>query len=165
MLTPTRPFIDPEQAAMLTSGVAIHVGIGVPGKMPDAVNAIGCSIEPGRRAVTLLVARNTAARLLQDLQHSGLVAAVFSEMETHRTIQLKGRDARIEATSAAHLACAAAYANSYLERLASLGFARKSMAALIACRAEDIIAIAFTPSEAYTQTPGPAAGEPLQAGA
>jgi hypothetical protein len=44
----------------------------------------------------------------------------------------------------------------------SLGHAGELVRMAMTCDSDDVVGIAFAPESAYTQTPGPRAGEPLR---
>jgi hypothetical protein len=50
----------------------------------------------------------------------------------------------------------------FVEVLDPLGFEAAMIRTLLAFPDSDIVAVSFTPDEAYSQTPGPNAGSPLK---
>jgi len=57
------------------------------------------------------------------------------------------------------------YVLGVVDDIVSIGFPPHLVRAIFAFRLEDLVAVTVTPSEAFEQTPGPKAGEPLHAGA
>jgi hypothetical protein len=165
MSADVQPLIDAEQAAFLQRGVSITAGSAGSGKFPNLCRALGCRISEDRRSVSLLLARSQAEALLADVLGNGRLAVVFSEPSTHRTIQLKGSDAVLATPGQEDLRAVALHGAAFIAELQPLGFSASLVAALLSCPETDIVAIRFTPDAAFTQTPGPRAGNKLQAGA
>ena len=91
------------------------------------------------------------------------IAVVFSRPSTHRTLQLKADDARVRAVTSDEAAIVATYVEAFGREIASLGHTDVQARTLFAFRADDLVAIDFTPNAAFEQTPGPKAGSPLKA--
>lgn len=130
--------------------------------VPTLVRATGCRVSPDRRCVTVFVSATQAAPVIQCIRTNGAVAVVFSEPSTHRTIQLKGCDATVAALIEGDLQRIAEYRNAFVGQLAHLGYEEALIRTLFAYPSSDIVAVSFTPTEAFSQTPGPHAGEPLR---
>jgi hypothetical protein len=112
--------------------------------------------------VRIFVSNVQAAPLLAHVRETGRLAAVFSRPTTHRTLQLKGRDAQVVPVAVGDLAIVARYRDSLVAELDSIGLPPPLVRTLLDCPDEDIVGIRFTPAEAYSQTPGPDAGRALQ---
>ncbi|HET9130445.1 MAG TPA: hypothetical protein VFO86_05825, partial [Terriglobia bacterium] len=57
------------------------------------------------------------------------------------------------------------YCDSFIRVVCPLGYHEALIRAYLWFDPEELATIAFTPGEAFLQTPGPRAGEPLRAGA
>ena len=108
--------------------------------------------------------RAEALPVLAAIEANGRVAAVFSEPESHRTVQLKGVDARVEAVTAGDEASLQSYAAAMAARLAPFRVPEVFARALLSASPDDLVAVSFTPSQGFGQTPGPRAGMPLADG-
>jgi hypothetical protein len=163
-MTPTPPtLLDAELAAfMQQDGMSVMAGSCGADLRPSVVRALGCQVAPDRGEVRIFVSQAAAAPLLAHVRETGRLAAVFSRPTTHRTLQLKGKDARLASVSAEQLAIAARCRDGLVAELDRIGFQPTLIRTLLACADEDIVAIRFTPLEAYSQTPGPDAGRALQ---
>jgi len=128
---------------------------------PSLMRAVGARLSAKRDEVTVLLARSQSVQLLADLDASGAIAVVFSEPTTHRTLQLKGGDVRVEVPTADDLALLAPYADDFATELAAIGIEQEKARALIAADPGDVVAVRFSPQEIYDQTPGPKAGAAL----
>lgn len=162
MPTSCPPLLDASHIAFMQGGVSISIGGCSADGIPSVCKGLGCRVHPDLRQVTLFVPASHAPELLVDLAHSGAIAAVFSQPSTNRTLQLKGSDARMAATEAGDLAIVEDYRDAFVRELQPLGYEAHLIRTLLACPAEDIVRIDFTPAAAFTQTPGPHAGQPLR---
>lgn len=136
-----------------------------PGALPNIARASGCRVSPDLRVVTILVSATPGEALLNDVRHTGSIAVVFTKPSTHRTLQLKGRDARIVPLEPGDHEIVEDYVRAFAADVAPFGFSEAYMRALVACPPEDLVAVQFTIAAAYSQTPGPRAGELLAADA
>ena len=88
---------------------------------------------------------------------------VFSEPTTHRTLQLKGKDAQVLPCDSEGEAAAERHLRRFVDELADIGIGAEVAGTLLA-RDGGLVAIRFTVCEAYEQTPGPQAGAALHPG-
>lgn len=157
--------IGADHAAFMQGGVSVIVASRNPERVPDVVRGCGCKVSRDRRHVTVLVEPGRASELLEDIRLTGTIAVVFSQPSTHRTIQLKGTDAHVVPVTPTDRRIAGRHLGDWVEELVSAGYDGE-FAAAVRGRAElGLAAIAFTPTAAFDQTPGPAAGTPLKASA
>jgi len=154
--------LDPQDARFVQGGVSVIVASRDAEFLPDVVRGCGCRVSRDRRRVTVLVDRARAECVLADVAANGLIAVVFSRPSTHKTMQLKGSDAERARVSAADRTLAARHREAWIDDLCSVGYARAFAAALWGAPSQEIAAITFTPTAAFEQTPGPAAGQPLE---
>lgn len=155
------PILDASHAAFLQRGVSIGIAACTREAVPVHVRAMGCRVSQDRRQVTIFVSSTQAAPVLGCIRDNGAVAVVFSEPSTHRTVQLKARDAQVGGLANGDLGILDAYRIAFARELAPFGFEGKLIRTLFSVPSADIVSITLTPSEAYSQTPGPRAGEPL----
>ena len=157
--------IDAEQAAFICGGVGVSAATCRPGALPNMARATGCRVSADRRVASLIVASTPGAALLDDIRRNGAIAVVFTQPSTHRTLQLKGNDARIVPLEPGDVEVVECYVRAFAADVAPFGFSEAYMRALLACPADDLVAVQFTIAAAFSQTPGPRAGEPLAPGA
>lgn len=159
------PLLDAELAAFMQQD-GISLTLGSCGAHLDAsiVRALGCKVTPDRHKVVLFVSRVQAAPLLAHVRATGRIAAVFTRPSTHRTLQIKGHDARIDDMAPADLAIVARYREAFANELEPLGYPRILVNAFLSVPDQELVTLSFTPQEAYSQTPGPNAGRALQVG-
>lgn len=158
------PLIDASHAAFIQGAVGISIAACDRNNIPTLVRAIGCRVSSDRQRVTIFVSASQSAQLLKCIRDNSSVAVVFSEPSTHRTVQLKGADAVVSNLQEDEWEQVLAYRDAFVRELEPLGFHASMISALLTHPSADIVALRFTPSEAYSQTPGPKAGTPLRAG-
>ena len=86
---------------------------------------------------------------------------MFSRPTSNRTVQFKGRDARIAALAPDDPQTIAAYVGSFLVEVQKLGHSAPFVHAMFTARPDEMAAIVFTATDGFAQTPGPGAGAPL----
>lgn len=156
------PVLDAEHAAfILLPGISITVASRGPDHRPLLGRAVGCRLAQDRSRVTVLVPKDQNAELVEALRASRAVAVVFSQPSTHRTIQLKGTDARVEPAGDADRDRAARWSEGFVAELGALGYDRELVGTFVWCDPAELVAVSFGPCAAFQQTPGPGAGAPL----
>ncbi len=153
--------LDEDHAAFVQSGLSIIAASRSEANVPSIARAFGCRVASDRRAVTVFVWAAQAGALLDHVRATSTIAVVFSRPSTHRTIQLKGRDAAIVPLAEGDRAIVARNIDLLVDGLDWLGYRQGLIRAHLHCEPDELAAIAFTPSAAFDQTPGPGAGRPL----
>ncbi len=155
------PLLDPEHTAFVQSGVSIGAASRGEGNAPVLARAMGCRVSTDRRQVTLLFPVSQSRKFLEAVRATGAIAVVFSQPSTHRTIQLKGMDASIAAADPQDAALCARNTVGFTAELKLLGFREEFARTVLRFEPGELQAVSFTPTSAFTQTPGPRAGTPL----
>ena len=140
---------------VLCGGVSIVLASRNAALEPSIARAVGCRVVGTRLRILVSVAQ--AGRVLDDVRESAMISATFSVPKTHRALQFKGNDARIEPVDADDRAALQRYLPAFAAGIDPLGFHEPFVRAFLATP-HDEVAIEFTPAEAFQQTPGPAAG-------
>ncbi len=156
------PVLDDEHASFIQGGVSVVVATRNAELVPSVVRGCGCRVSRDRRRVTVLVETSRVGTVLEDIAANGQVAVVFSQPSNHRTIQLKGTDARLARVTAVDRAVSAGHLESWVGELVEIGYRREFAQVVRGRAARGLAAIAFTPTAAFQQTPGPGAGERLR---
>ena len=164
MQADNEPVLDAVHAAFCQSGVGMGIAASTREAVPTHVRAIGCRVSSDCREMTIFVSATQAEPVLKCISDNGAVAAVFTEPSSHRTVQVKGRNAQAAPLQPGDLEIVEAYRTAFAHALLPLGFDEALIRTLLACPPADIIGIRLTPTDAYSQTPGPKAGEPLARG-
>ena len=156
------PLIDEEVAAFLQSGISMHAASVAPGNIPEITRVAGCRVTPDRGTVTVYLVESQGRRLLENVRASRAIAVVFTRPRTHRTVQLKGVDARAVPVAAEDAADVDRQVAAFDAGLRAAGFPERFGWTLAGGSPLGLAAIAFTPASAFVQTPGPSAGTTLK---
>lgn len=153
--------LDATRADFLTHHVSILVGSCSADCVPSVARAYGCRVAPDRRAVTVFLSVAQSQQVLRDLRAGGGIAVVFSRPRTHETVQLKGERPLITPLADGDREAMRAYGRSFGEEVGAIGFGESFQHAIMSGVEDEAVAVSFTPSAAFEQTPGPSAGRPL----
>jgi hypothetical protein len=157
--------LPPDLVAMMARGVSVIVGSRDAGLRPSIMRAVGSRVDAGGQEITVYLARRQSRQLVQDLAATGQIAVVFSEPSTHRSVQLKASRVEMREAGPGDEAVLAAYLRSMEHEVQLVGFGPPVTRAMLAHRLDDVVAVRFTPEQAFEQTPGPRAGAALGGGA
>jgi len=158
---PPPPLLAPEHVELIARGVSTIVASHDLAHRPSLMRALGSTITPDGRQVTVFLSRRQSRQLLSDISSTGHLAVVFSEPASHRTVQVKSRRPRLRAAQPDDAPALARYRQAMTHELSLVGFAPAFAQAMLAGALEDLVAVSFEPDEAYDQTPGPKAGRAL----
>jgi len=125
--------------------------------MPSVTRALGYRISADGSQVAVFVPRQSE-RVLADLRATAQAAVVFTEPSTHRSMQVKGSDARITPLEEGDWPAVSAHADDLVAEICPLGYTEALVRKMTECTPQQIVAVRFTPSAAFGQTPGPRAG-------
>jgi hypothetical protein len=162
-VAPPRPLLSPEHVALIDKGVSAIVASRDAALRPSLMRAVGTRISVDGAHITVFVARSQSRQLLQDIAATGRIAVVFSQPLSHRTVQVKAAEAELRPAQDDDLPVLRRYLASMEDEIAAVGFGAPLVRAMLAFRLDDLVAISFTPAEAFDQTPGPKAGSALPA--
>ncbi|MBN9423005.1 MAG: hypothetical protein BGO63_04440 [Candidatus Accumulibacter sp. 66-26] len=156
--------LDAAQIDFVCGGVSISAASCRADGLPSLMRAVGCRVAADRRTLNVLLAATPGAGVLDDVRQSGAVAVVFSQPSTHRTLQIKGRDARVVPPEAGDAELAARYRDAFVDELRPLGYPEHVIRTVLGWPADDLVVLQFTAHALFVQTPGPRAGEALAEG-
>jgi hypothetical protein len=154
--------IDRDNAAFIQTGVAISLATCAVDRLPNNARALGCKLVDAEQRLAIFVRSSQSQALLANIRENGRVAAVFSLPSSNRTLQLKGSDAQVSAFDAADLALIDRHTEAFLLEVLPEGVSELAVRTIHAYSADDLVTIVFTPTAAFSQTPGPRAGQPLE---
>jgi hypothetical protein len=157
------PLIDNALAAFLAGPVAINVSSHSPAMVPSVARGYGCRVSADRRLVTLFVVRTRAVSVLRDLRGGAPIAVIFSRPRTHVSLQMKADRAELSAPSTADQDLMRRYGIAFVAEIVALGYPRDFSERLMGCCDEPGVAVRFRPAALFEQTPGPNAGDKLEA--
>ncbi|PKO36369.1 MAG: hypothetical protein CVU33_18790 [Betaproteobacteria bacterium HGW-Betaproteobacteria-6] len=153
--------LDSDNAAFIQTGVSISLAACSGDRMPSMSRGLGCKLIDGGRQIAIFVKRSQSAELLENIRNSGRVANVFNLPSSNRTLQLKGDDAQIRPFDPADLPVIESHLPQFLEEVIPFGMPENMVRALLAYTVDDLVTVVYSPNAAFTQTPGPKAGDPL----
>jgi hypothetical protein len=157
------PVLDAEHVAFVT-GDAISSAVAARDatQQPSLAKGLAVRVRADRRVVELFVDAERAAHLLQDVRAGSPVALVCSEPMSHRTIQIKGPRADIEALAPGDDQFVATKVDALVAHIVPLGYPSAVLRAYFAFTPATLTKLVFVVSAAFVQTPGPGAGAPLK---
>ena len=141
---------------LLSSGVDVIVATRDAQLAPECTFGMGLRVHRDRRTVTVFVARAVAGPTLRNLEDNGQIAVTFCRPVDHETVQLKGQFLSVRDSEAADRQVQEMYRGAFAEQLAVFGIPRAITRRFAWWPS---VAIEFEVAEAYTQTPGPGAGQ------
>ncbi|HEY0825318.1 MAG TPA: hypothetical protein VGD76_16135 [Ramlibacter sp.] len=153
--------LPPDLVAMMARGVSVIVASRDAALRPSLMRAVGSRVEADGRDITVYLSRPQSRQVVEDLASNGHIAVVFSEPSTHRTVQFKASRVEMRGAAEADAPVLARYLQSMENEIQQVGFAPPLTRAMLAHRLQDLVAVRFTPEQAFDQTPGPRAGAPL----
>jgi hypothetical protein len=153
------PSLQETTATFIQGGVSIIAASSATGNRPVIARALGCRVSRNGRLVTILIPASDP--VLDAVRATGAIAVTFSQPSTHRTIQLKGKDARETELLRTDRALSRRYAAAFVADVCPLGYSEELMRAILSCEPPDLSPVTFSPTARFLQTPGPRAGEPL----
>ncbi|MDD3763667.1 MAG: hypothetical protein PHP86_10295 [Nevskiales bacterium] len=157
--------IDAATASFMLGGLSLNLASCDPRLQPSLARACGCDLDADGGRLSICVGRVQGAQVLGDIVAGAAVAAVFSEVVSHRTLQIKASSAVVRAPTRADHAAVDRYLERFATRLDAIGFTPRFVSALFSFDAGDFMVVEMRPEEIYSQTPGPGAGQRLQAAA
>lgn len=126
--------------------------------IPSIAKGVAVVVEGDGRALVVLLERAGAGRVLADVAATGAIAIVVSRPQTHRTLQLKGTDARIVSPPPEAAVRCAAHREAFAAEIVPLGFSEAFAHAIHSVTPSDLAAVHVSIESVFDQTPGPGAG-------
>lgn len=142
-------------------GVSIMLASRNTQLIPSIARAKGYAVVATTQKMRVFVSQAQAFDLVEDVRTSRMISVTFSVPATHQSLQLKGSDAKVTDVTAAERDVIAAYVRTFAAGIAPMGFSDEFTRTFFASP-DDEVAIEFTPTEGFEQTPGPAAGTRLE---
>lgn len=153
--------LSPDNVAFIARGVSTLVASRDAQLRPSVMRAMGSTVSPDGRCVTVYLSRFQARQLLSDLASCARIAVTFSQPASHRTLQLKARALRLRETTPQDEAVIEHYRAGMYRAVGEVGLGPSFVDAMLATDLDALVAVEFAPDEAFDQTPGPRAGHAL----
>jgi hypothetical protein len=164
MTMTTKALLPPDLLALMQRGVSVNVASRDAALRPSVMRAVGSHVTSDGGTITVYLSRRQAGQLVQEVDATGHITAVFSEPASHRTVQVKATRAALRNAEAADEPLLAKYLTSMEHEIQRVGYAPALTRVMLAHRLDELVAISFEPEQAFDQTPGPKAGARLPAG-
>ena len=158
------PPLPDELVALVQGGVSLLTGTCSPDLVPECVRGAGVRVWPGACRLTVLMPKATGEIAIANLRANGRLAVTMSQVETHRTVQVKGRTLAIRDGDEADRELSTRYGAAFRASLSWVGIPEGITRGLTLW---PVWAIDLEIEHVFAQTPGPVAGVkmPLPAGA
>lgn len=156
--------LHPDLLQFLTLGLSLYAGSNDAQGWPQVARALAVRPLPGPQLALALPAEQ-ARGLLAAIAGTGQIALVLCQPTTHHTVQIKGRDACIEALDVDAWPELQRNRAAFGAEIKPYGFDADFADAWFSVAGNDMEAlrvVRFTPSGAWNQTPGPGAGAPME---
>lgn len=151
--------LDPALVEFLESGVVLGCASRDARLVPRSVWPVGIRVESGAEEVTVFLPVATAGDVIANLRDSRRIALVATSAADHRSIQLKGKVVEIREAADDERSLTERYRASLGRNLEPLGVPKFFVLRIQHWPAH---AVRFQVEQLFVQTPGPAAGQPLQ---
>ncbi len=155
--------ITPAMKEFMRGPVTLTLGARDRNKLAVATFCYGCRLSSRSGAVTVFVSRSRGPEVLENLRTFPAVTLVVCRPSTLKALQLKGTDARIHPLAPGDAKRAVAYLETLVEELGRLHDPEDWSRAALGFETDDLVAVTFTPTSVFDQTPGPGAGERVRA--
>ncbi|WP_020226837.1 pyridoxamine 5'-phosphate oxidase family protein [Acidovorax sp. MR-S7] len=155
--------LPPEWLRHLSTLTSFRLGSCDRGGQPHVCRALAADALPDGRML-VLVAEHAAPRVVAALRATGQAALLMTSPRTNRTLHVKGQGARVEPALPEQAALLARCQRRLAEEIAEVdGFGNAAPVVAHWYRVEPgaVVAIRFSISGAWDQTPGPHAGQPV----
>lgn len=161
MTSPYPASVDSSFADFLRRPLTVSLATRDAACVPTVVRALGFRYVVATRLLSVYVAARQAGGTAANVRDNGWAAVAFSEPSSHLSMQVKSNEARIDAAGPGDLAHLAVYREQIVSEIVALNYPEPSVRALFAAGDEPMLAVRLTPSQFFTQTPGPGAGRRL----
>ena len=151
--------IDAELTALLQEPVMMVFAARSAAGLPALGRALGARPAADGRTVDIFTPAAQWDEALSGLAPGSPLAFTFTRPNDYRTFQLKGALVSIRPSDAEDLAAADRYVTQVSLALAALGVQPQQMAHWLG--RGDLVTLRLAPDAAFSQTPGPHAGERL----
>jgi hypothetical protein len=154
-LSASFPPLPDELVEFVQGGVSLLTGTCSAELVPECVRAAGVRVWPGACRLTVLLPKSTGEIAVGNLRASGRLAVTMSQIQTYRTVQVKGTVFAIRDGDEADHELATRYAAGLRASLAWVGIPEGVTRGL---RFWPVWAIDLEIENVFAQTPGPVAG-------
>lgn len=154
--------LPPDWLCHLSTLTSFRLGSCDRDGQPHVARALAADALPDGRMLAVLAER-AAPRVVAALRQTGQAALLMTSPRSNRTLHLKGQDAHVEPALPEHETLLHLRQRLLTEELADVdGFASAPFVAnWYRVPLHELVAVRFSLSGAWDQTPGPNAGQPI----
>jgi len=146
--------------AFVQCGVGMTLGARAADGRPVLGAGVGCRVQD-MALLRVLMPRSLNLDLVEAVAQGSAVAATFSRVRDHRSIQIKAASAEVREPVEGDVSEAARQSALLADELVELGYTRFQAEVYAYCGSADLLSLEFRPERIFTQTPGPGAGAEL----
>jgi len=140
---------------LLRTGVSIVVGTHDASLMPECTRAWGICVSSDRNAATIFLSETIAGLTIENLRANGTIAVSCTRPTDHITCQLKGLARSIRPLTPEERDLSRRWHDDFGAELKTIGVSSELSGAWIV---EPTVAVDFSVTDVFNQTPGPDAG-------
>ncbi len=156
------PHLPAEWRELITSGVSHRLGSCSRDGQPAVARGLAAEVLPDGR-MRVLLDRQAGIEVLQAIGQTGQVALVMGRPSTYRTLHLKGQDGTVAQAGPGSRPLLHERCESFVREIERFGFNRESVSKFwYEVADENLVAVTFSISGAWDQTPGPGAGRAVE---
>lgn len=144
---------------LLRTGVSIIVGTHDASLVPECTRAWGIHVSPDRSTATIFLSETIAGRTIDNLRANGTIAVSCTRPTDHITCQLKGLTRNIRPVTPAERNLSRRWHDDFGAELKAVGVSSELSGAWIV---EPTVAVDFSVTDVFDQTPGPDAGRKVE---
>jgi hypothetical protein len=152
------PTLDAELVAFLNSGLSVMAATRDGRLRPETVRVLALEARAGEEEMTVFLPDAVSARMLENLRDNGRIAVVATHPMDNRSVQLKGAMVSCQPATDLQRSPADAYRAKMARSLAQVGVPQ---GILFRAQFWPAHAVRFRVEGIFSQTPGPAAGNPF----
>jgi hypothetical protein len=157
-MAPSAPLIPEELSELIASGVDVYVATRDAELEPESMLAMGIRLHRERSALTVYLPEALAAPTTKNLEANAEIAVTLIRPSDFKSVQLKGKSTSIRPSTETDREFQAIFRAALIEQMETVGVPRCATRRLVWWPS---LAVEVAVHEAFTQTPGPSAGEPM----
>jgi Pyridoxamine 5'-phosphate oxidase len=147
--------IDADLKGFLEPDLVVGLGTCSADLTPCGVRAWGPTVSEDGNSVQLFIDRPSAATAVTNLRDNGRVAAIFTDVNTLRSVQLKGRCVELTDPQADDWPIIERHREAFTNAAQSIGFPKHVVRNIWSMQ---VVKVRFVVDQIFDQTPGPGAG-------
>lgn len=155
-----QPPISEELVELIASGVDVYVATRDAELEPESMMAMGVRAQADRRTLTVYLPQALAAPTLRNLEANRQVAVTLIRPSDFKAVQLKGSFVSVRPSAELDREFQSIFRAALVDQLEAVGIPRSATRRLVWWPS---LAVEIAVADAFGQTPGPRAGEPLAA--